>query len=316
MTTIWVPKRKIIEPKRAIGLKVLLQGWFRFVATHKYTGRQRVLADWFPNLILDAGLNRAGANADWMSYCRVGTGSAAPDAGDTNLGVHVAGTSNQISSSSVTQSSAPFYAATRRTWRFLEGAAEGNLTEVGVGWGDTDASNLFSRALILDGSLDPTTLTVLADEFLDVTYELRDYAPTVDTTGTISISGDDYDFTARAAQANSSVWCPPFQGGVNLGIGSPVSAYDDVMGDVDESPTGSASATGDNTNASYSDSSYEREFTAFFGLDVGNFAGGIKSMQAYTGGSAFQFEFDPPIPKDNTQLFSITFNHSWARKTI
>jgi hypothetical protein len=39
---------------------------------------RRVVADWFPNLITNQGLNRMGANADYLSNCQVGSGSDAP----------------------------------------------------------------------------------------------------------------------------------------------------------------------------------------------------------------------------------------------
>ena len=150
-------------------------GWFKIEATRP-DGTRRVLADWFPNLILNGGLDRMGANPDYLSWCQVGSGSTAPVAAQTALVNRIAGTSTQQNNVSGAQASAPYYGWYRRTYRFAQGVAAGNLSEVGVGW--ATSGSLFSRALILDGGGSPTTITVLSDEVLDVTYELRRYPGT------------------------------------------------------------------------------------------------------------------------------------------
>ena len=45
-----------------------VEGWYKFEAVRP-DGTKRLLADWFPNLITDAGLERMAGNGDWMRYC-------------------------------------------------------------------------------------------------------------------------------------------------------------------------------------------------------------------------------------------------------
>ena len=60
------------------------------------------------------------------------------------------------------------------------------------------------RALILDGGGSPTTLTILSDETLDVTYTIRVYPPTTDVTGSITLDGVSYGYTIRPCNVSTS----------------------------------------------------------------------------------------------------------------
>ena len=77
----------------------------------------------------------------------------------------------------------PYYRWAKVTWRFGQGVAAGNISEVGLGWGN---SNLWNRALIKDANGNPTTITVLSDEYLDVVSEIRDY-PTLSSSGSFNL---------------------------------------------------------------------------------------------------------------------------------
>src|SRR5690606_31940294 len=74
MTHIWVPRAKIIEPRRELRVTHGLCGRFKLEA-ERPDGQRRLLADWFPNLITNAGLNRIGTSSGWLTACAVGTGS-------------------------------------------------------------------------------------------------------------------------------------------------------------------------------------------------------------------------------------------------
>lgn len=307
---IWVPRTKIIEPREAFNSQQKLAGHFKFEAI-KLDGRKRVLADWFPNLILNAGLNRIGANGDFMDYCRVGTGNTTPTNTDTNLVAHVAGTSTSPAQVQSAQGSPPYFGYFRKTFRFGQGAAAGNLAEVGVGWAATDASNLFSRALILDGDGDPTTVTVQSDEFLDVSYELRSYSPDTDVDSTIDISGDSYDITARASNVNSTSWSPSAAAGVTGGT-----AYNGTIGAVTSAPSGSTGNVSGALSDAYSTDTFYRGYTLTWGLANANLAGGISAIHSSFGMGAMQYAIDPPIPKTNIQTLALNFRQTWARKTL
>lgn len=138
----------------------------------------------FHNLVLDAGLDRLSVGSAIGRVC-VGSGNSTPVVTQTSLDAFIASTTTTQGSDAggkqiITE---PYYYWARRTYRFGEGVAAGNLSEIGLGWTNT---NLFNRALIKDASGNPTTITVLADEFLDVVVELRFY-PQRNFTGNFNL---------------------------------------------------------------------------------------------------------------------------------
>ena len=285
-------------------------GWFKIEAIRP-DGTRRVLADWFPNLILNGGLDRMGANSEYLGWCQVGSGSTAPVATQTALVNRIAGTNTHQNSVYGAQASAPYYGWFRRTFRFAQGVAAGNLSEVGVGW--ATSGSLFSRALILDGGGSPTTITVLSDEVLDVTYELRRYPGTVDLTGTVVLDGVTHDWISRASGVTTNgIWTE--SGPMVLDFAQSFSG--DIGAVTALFPSGT-SRTLSVTPLAYSSGSYTCAATVSAGLNDSNFAGGIRSIVVrsyYARIGSYQIQFDPAIPKDNTKVLSLTIQHSWARR--
>lgn len=307
------------EAKNSLAAQMQIAGFFKIEAVNEETGERRVLADWFPNLILDQGLNRLGLapSVSAASHCQVGTGSTAPTVTDTQLQSFLAGTNNVQSTSESYVAGPPPYQRAVRTYRFATGAAAGNLSEVGIGWG-ASGTVLFSRALIKDGSGNPTTITVLSTEALDISYEIRNYPPTTDVTGSVTISGTSYSYTIRAAYITQAlnwgaVWALD-RGFAVSGVSSSA-AYDGSIGSTSSGPSGGSSGATSYTNSSYSNNSYKRGGTITFGLNSANFAGGVKSV--LTGGeysSNFQIEFSPTINKTSTKVLTLNFEISWSRR--
>lgn len=319
MTHIWVPRAKIIEPKKAIAFPTRIQGHWR-LDVRRPDGRIRETRR-FPNLITDAGLNAIGTSDDWLRYCAVGTGSAAPNVSDTQLQAQVGSRTNTIQdSNNSAQGSPPYYGFTSKTFRFGAGAAAGNLAEIGIFTAATSGI-CWSRALILDSMGSPTTLTVLSDEFLDATYEVRIMVPTDDVLDTVDITGvGTLDLTIRAANATSLQWAPG--GGFRAGSIGGVYFAALYTGAINESVTGAPSGTSANASsisvASYGDNNLYRESTATWDLNAANFtirstlwslgttdgAGGLGAMQA---------EFSPTFAKTNSQILTLVYRHTWAR---
>lgn len=297
-----------------VSQKVTMAGKFKLEAVRP-DGTRRVLADWFDNLIVDQGLNRIGTGT-FMPYCHVGTGSTAPGNSDTALVAFVAATNTVQAETSGTASSSPYYGYRVRTYRFAQGAAAGNLTEVGIGWASTGAV-LFSRALIKDGGGSPTTITVLSDEFLDVSYELRCYAPTSDSVVTVTISGTNYDFTCRAANVTNSLWWAPRDQAIldtnTSGSHVEQSAYNGSIGAVTALPSGTSDAPKTVTKQTYSNNSYRADFACFWDLNDGNLAGFISAMVFSSSLGSFQMGVTPDIEKDGTKLLTLTYRVTWAR---
>lgn len=281
----------------------------------------RIDTGWFDNIITDAGLNFMGDNDNFLNACQVGSGTGTPAAGDTSLGSFVAGTDTQQDFSKTAEATSPFFSKITKTYRFAEGAAAGNLSEVGIG-DSTTAGTLFSRALITDSGGTATTITVLSDEFLDVTYQLQLVPPTADATFNVTDAGPDgtvHAVTLRAADADSAAQRWDFGGDDGNKVQASTNnfvGYDGAISTVDAKPSGNSSVASSLTTAAYSNNSLERLATASFGLNNGNFASDLKSIWfVFTSAGTWQAEFDPVIPKDNTKTLSITVKVSWTRTT-
>lgn len=274
-------------------------------------GTRRLAADWFDNLVVDAGLDRMGSNSDYLSTCIVGSGSAAPAVGDTQLQSRVASTT-AINSDTNGMVVSPRYGWKRKTFRFAAGAAAGNLSEVGIGWSSTA---VFSRALILDGGGNPTTITVLSDEVLDVTYELRAYVNEADVSFNVVISGVTYACVLRPANIGGNQ-------GLQLGDAITIntanrasgarSTESNVLGSVTGMPSGTQNSM-DYTNKPYVNGTFYRSHVLTAQLNNSNFATGLGAVVVSNTFSDFQTSFTPKIPKDATKVLTLQVRSTWGR---
>lgn len=300
-----------LERLMSIEFKPRIQGFYKIEATNVLTGEKRIAADWFPNLITNIGLNQMGKTGV-TTNCLVGSGNDIPSVFDTALRAKVAHTSSIINTTNTARSSPPYYGICTKTFRFAVGAAAGNLSEVGIGWNDT---NCFSRALILDSLGQPTTITILPYEFLDIIYELRCYPPLEDEFFTLTLSGTVYEATVRASDVTSNQWAPNLSGRVLLWSNTTSTiAYSGPIGLITGSPTGSVASTAPN-NFDYVEGSYSQNAYSLFDLNQANFVDGIKSFRfmTYFQVGMYQVEFDKFIPKNNTRTWRIDYGVTWAR---
>ena len=296
-------------------------------------GSRHVAVPWFNNLILNVGLDLIGTSTNAMgptlTACRVGSGSTTPANTDTALVAQVASTTTIAGSAQGVQSTAPYFGWFRKTFRFNTGVATGNLSEVAVANAATGGT-LFSRALIVDGAGVPTTISVQADESLDVTYELRLYPPTADIPWSTTISGTTYSGVVRADSVTSStgwnssgpVWMMDAASfnlkGVILGTTQGMTVYNGAIGAVTASPSGTSSSVdlssaGAVTPAAYTAGSYQRGHAVLIDLAQGNVAGGITAFRITTGIGRYQFSVSPVLPKDGTKRLTLNVTFSWAR---
>ena len=309
------------------GIKCGVAGLFMLEAVNKDTGERRTLAPWFPNLITDAGLNRMGTSGV-LDNCVVGSGSNPPAVGDTTLQSQVAITTTKPTANlHRAQSTAPYYGSVTNVYRFGEGVAAGNLSEVGIGW----TGGLFSRSLIKDGLGNPTTITVLANEYLDVTYEIRTYPPTTDTNfQVVSAQGVTHNCVARASRVTDPNYWPSNNVNDGSAFNTAARAYtvggggsllsNGTLGPITSSIQNTTqSVNGVSftlTNQSYADLSFERYATLTVLPQNGNLTGGISAARVSFSIGEFQYSFDPPIAKTNIQTLTLNVKVSWARKVI
>lgn len=267
---------------------------------------------WIPNLILDQGLLRMGANNDYLNVCSVGSGAAVPQPSNTSLQTKIAQSSTVSDVVNGARAEAPYYAYSRRTFTFAAGSVNALVGELAVGWGG-NAGQLFSRALTRNANGAPQAIQVLSDETLRVTYEHRYYPMLSDTTGVLSISGPiggQYGYIIRPSMISTSThWTA--NNAQNNGSRLSITGYNGEIGGITEQPIGNrltmsgVTGTVSGTTSIFSHS-YENANL--------NVAGGIRSLMFAMGNGAWQVQFTPAIPKDADSSLRLQFSHSWGRR--
>lgn len=327
------------------------RGKYRCVVRKAANGRVVRDTGEFENLILNAGLDWLGNRtysgipgaSSGADYTFVGTGTAAPAVTDTAMAGTWVGTNSTQSASSNNSGSPDYYATWTGTRRFNAGVATGTWTEVGIGTryvpsGQPAINRLFSRALIVDGSGNPISITVLADEYLDVTYILELHQEPGDFSGSFLISGTAYNYTGRRGYAGQlaigSSW---FASALTLNptpnpgyphsvtFTSTTSPSTSALGDISETLTKSSSVSPAGlvvTETAYTPGTYTLQASDTYGLAVGNAANGLIGFLRGLCGTAgspnymrsgWQILLDKPIPKTSSKILVLNWTASWGR---
>lgn len=310
-----------------VGLQV--GAWFKFMV-HKGDGVPTQETGWIKNLVLNAGLDRMSVGgADDTLF--IGSGNSEPNVNQTSLDVQRTSTTNKIAHVTGRQlSEAPIYHWSRRTYRFNEGQASGNMAEVGLGWG---SNNLFNRALIKDAQGQPTTITVLADDFLDVIVELRVY-PTPLTESSFNVVNKLGDIVSShtvkiaplmASNPTGAGIGSALMGKVILGTPSDSGHLRMFTGAANlDKPSTDPSGYFGTTNVAANTYPTPRSCQGRMRMELGNIANGkeLRSMDigiSYLGqwqsgsGLGYKVEIDPPFIKKPTQVVDIKMTVSWDR---
>lgn len=300
-------------------MKIGIEGYFRlrvFREDGTFTGKD---TGWIHNLITDQGKDALAQQADVMTWYHVGTSSATPAVTDTWVGAHVASSDNVINN--VRGVVGTSYGYRRQTVRFDVGAAEGNLSEVAVGWSETTGT-AFMHELIRDGASAPTTITVLSNEYLEFTYELRYNIPAGDFTGVGDIDGVSYNYTMRAASCTNTYWWADRIGkqiapDTSIGVHY---AYTGNIGAITTVPSGQSGDYTTNIQVdSYNPGDYHREFAVTADTTEWNVAGGvIRSLTFGCTANRWQAEFGKVsdgtgISKSGTGTLTMNYRLSWDR---
>lgn len=307
----------------------------------KPDGTQRSLTGWFKNIVTSNGLDCYLDDATQFApfSCRVGTGNSTPSLSDTNLQLPVGGATGSWNGSATTfgrfnSTVPPYWKANRATFRFPAGVAHGrNLSEVGMIIGGV----FFSRALIRDAAGNPSSVSLLVDEFLDVEWELFEIFPPSSGTFFQFIDGVETEF---------SYTCTPWR------IGALNYMWGTVSGTIDGSfmpgslsamlgtnqsrafqagsappavgaSNHSAGAIGSATDASapngpYVSGTHRRVYRLTFGLNSANNPNGIGGVTVDGGFRAPQWyiALSPPVMKTGTKVYYIDFEVSVANSEI
>lgn len=275
-----------------------------------------------------------------------GAGTATPFETDTALQSYLGGGNSFQAQGIIRNSTVPPLSVTNWvTIRCDEGAVVGNVSELGIyrgtGTGAVPPSSsvdLATRARIVDGMGSPTTITVGADEFLEVTFYWTVYLMD-GVTGTLTINllgtptNFDYEIRPISMQNTSLVAgyglgsLPSNNGTRDLTMGFLVGSagnteYSGVTGETSfGDPSASAAPPNQNiaankfttiTQGPYTPGSKQRTFTLRLPLNNGNIASpGIRSFNLETGrfpGSLWfmhQVLLDGPFQKMAGQIFDL-----------
>lgn len=291
------------------------------------------------NLITDIGLDRMSEVAGPIySYCRVGGGNSEPSPTDRQLDSQIGYTTPGNATATEGLNLEEGFMWVSIVWTFPLGAVEGNISELATGWA-SEGDSIFSRALILDQLGNPTTITVLAEEQLRVTWEHRRYWSEEVESGTVVNEGNrGGSFQWSTLPRNISSWgfgtnsANRVRGGgladsSNSTNSFAFSGYIEAsgLGGIDEDILGGSARTPSVTLATG-----PRKFIAThrYGPTQGNGGDGTglngfhftvnvsRSPGASSGaglGMFYKAFIDPPIPKTELDILEIDFTVSWAR---
>lgn len=317
-----------------IKVPVGMAGIFHNVQVKRADGTVKFETGEFANLILDQGLTRmVQLNSGnpitpiaCFTSCSVGTGNSPPAANQTALDNQVANTN--IGDASVTAAGHNYdegYIWSRYTYTFGLGAINNqNISELAIGWGG--GASIFSRALIRDAEGNPTSITILSDEQLIVTWEHRRYWPQEDIVGTIANVGNKggtFQYTVRPARID--FWCIGGAGRSGLFFNRAAdSSYhastpgyfngSSELGALNGRPSGSGVYYA-NTHSWIAPEGNRARGRISLGITQGNLSGGIGAIvygmvtsstwNASQHYMSFQMAFDPPIPKTADDVLEI-----------
>lgn len=290
---------------------------------------------WFSNIITNAGFDRmmAASNTMTVGYATVGTGTSAPTATQNALDNKIGGTSATWSNITSSTSGNPSYIATHTfTFVFTQGAVVGNITEVGIGWASTGPGSLWSRALTLDNSGSPITLTLTSIDQLTIYYRVS-IAPTVtDTTGTVVISGTPVNYTIRLGNAASFTgvgsWAVnnnssgPFAGSYLFPAYPNINTYGGTVALPALTAPNMTATTVLNeqparTSPAYVNGTYYTDTTWSWGASLANHTGGSLSGITMSWGInsyiSYHILFGTPILKTNSKTLTLTTRLAWSR---
>lgn len=271
------------------------------------------------NLITNTGMDRFGTDS-FSSLCQfvqVGTGTTAPANTDTNLVSRIASQGLATAPTLAWDTTNPKAMVLTGVYTFLAGPAAGVLAELGLSSAAT--GTLTTRALFMSAG-SPTTVTVLSDEQLIITYRLYFTASETDSTLTTTQKGTSYTLTLRPSQLgvgfnnDASSRCFTFASpynNVDIRYGAGV-----VLGSTTSAPSGGSVVTavnGVSTLGAYTSGNYYRDDTLTIPLSLGNVANA--AAYGFPNGVPFRLQVgvSPPVSKTSGDTITFTVRASWTR---
>lgn len=312
-----------------------MAGEFRCVVK-RADGSTKIDTGYQKNLILNQGLDFFGGNngSDMMAYCVIGSGNSQPVYTQNKLDTAITGVSGATFSTKYDYDAAQdgnLYKTNKVCKYSFTGLNNVNVSELGLAsiYSNTTTYFLCTRALIKDSQGNPTTITVLSGEVLEIYYKLWAVYDVTDKTGQINVldgSGASiaFNYVLRLAYVGvknyyigdnySSFGLGAFYRGSSSN--SDLILFNDDIGTIQNKPSGSDIGRGDFTKSVYVIGSYKLQITVPLNINTGN--GNIRSISLGTSQGFYQMRLgkladDSPLTKTATQTLTIPFEISWGR---
>ena len=321
-------------------MKLMVSGHYVFTR-NKHDEPEKVITE-FENLITDVGLNSlltVGSLNSICARCCLGTSIASPTVSDLLLGNEVVNAAYQtvsMAQNQVTDAPAVWREFTHK-YTFNPGTIPSIVSEVGVkdNTAALKSGKLFSRTLIKDEHGNPTTITVLPDEYLNIYYTVRINYPNSGQLAVANIELDGVNHAVSSTFFNLRKTLPGFRilsvlpyDGLYLTVNSSAAVLTDIEASV-SLPTSSRlvllnqNTTSHNALFSFSNNgittdadSVSQSATITLTPNAGNLIdiAYLAGKHYYDGDfPGFQFTIDPPITKTESQSLSFDIELTYSR---
>lgn len=300
-----------------INAKARFGGLFQFEVRKSGTDKLVQKTGWMPNLVLDQGLDFM-ATEYWFQGCAVGTDGSKPYVTQSGLGAQFAYKKNPESTGwGIYNKDGVLYYWLRKRFRFAAGTFnKTTLAEVAI---LSNSIKCWNRALITDTDGKQSTITLLSDEYLDVTCEVRCYINLEDVTGVVNV----VDKNNVALMALDTITRPAsikYGDSLARDLNSPMSYWvrdnraslgKNTLGDIN-SVVNDAFCSNSSVQP-YVSGSYQCTADILFGLDTAN----NTDYRVFSTGNQYypswQVGFSAPIRKNSSQMFIFRVTLSWGR---
>ena len=289
----------------------------------------RLDTGFFPNVITNLGLDAIGNDHNLFTYCAVGGGNSKPLNTNTKLDNFLAAGS-QISSESKYDydpvRDTEFYKCSRTVGYRFEGLDNKNISEVGlVGDYRPELHSAFTRTLIKNSAGEPTVITVLSGEILELQYRLWQVfdVKDKDQVVTATIDGVEVPFNVKIRLAGvggnlGGSWSYAAVAGAHLTFqGNNYHQFGTgELGEITGQNSGGLTNVYGLSWEAYQPSTYKRKF--YVNASITDAVHPIRSFLFFTGLGAYQVRFgtvngDLPIDKTNQEILQLGFEMSWGR---
>ena len=288
----------------------------------------RLDTGFFPNVITNLGLDAIGNDNDLFNFCAVGGGNSTPLNTNTKLDNFLAAGSPISSESKYDYDpvrDTEFYKCSRTVGYRFEGLDNKNISEVGlVGDYASGQHPAYTRTLIKNSAGEPTVITVLSGEILELQYRLWQVFDVKDKDQVVTamIDGVEVPFNVKIRLAGvggnlGGSWSYAAVVGAHLTFqGNNYHQFGTgELGEITGQNSGLTSAYGLSWEA-YQPSTYKRKF--YVNASITEAVHPIRSSILFTGLGAYQVRFgtvdgDLPIDKTNQDILQLGFEMSWGR---